>query len=215
VSDQLDAVIAVGTLAAAGAAAWGARAASKAASAAQRELAAQWQPLLIDVPLGNEGGQDRSLRLPNGQRIEIPAASAVLREGSAIVQVTQDADYVAVSFRNVGSGVARVVEASLFVENVETTSHSWVEQQFISPHEATRVVVSIPSTSERLGRFRECARQLGHGIGVGIAYTDLSGQSRGEVIFELEREIDRGWRVGYVVHHVLPAPLRKTMATEV
>src|SRR5690349_7450638 len=213
-SDFLEGLVAAGTLGAAVAAVLGLRAATATARTAQRELAAQWQPLLIDVPVGKEGVQDRSLRLPNGERIDIPEDAPVLREGSALVQVTRDADYIAVPFRNVGSGVARVTEATLFVENVETKSSAWAEQQLLPPREATRVIVSIPSDSERLGRFLECARQLGHGIGLGVTYTDLSGQSRGEVVFELEREIDRGWHVGNVVQHVLPVPLRETMARE-
>lgn len=37
--------------------------------------------------------------------------------------------------------------------------------------------------------------------------------SRGEVIFDLARELERGWFVEAVHQHVLPVPLRRLTAT--
>jgi hypothetical protein len=205
-------VISVGTLATAVAAVLGLRSAAANARTAQRALAAQWQPLLSDLPICEGLGQDRSLRLPGGKRITIPDAAPTPNLGEAIVQVTgDDGEYVSVPFRNVGAGVGRVVELSLYIGPTEAQCHWRVEQSFLAPGEATRGVVSLGSDSPVRQQFINRARQEGADIGFGVAYTDLSGKTRGEVIFGLSREEGRGWHISSTSHHVLPWPIKRAV----
>jgi hypothetical protein len=167
------------------------------------------QPLLLDVPLDETMPQDPSFRLPTGERIEIPAHADPLVKGSATVQSTGDAgDYVVVPFRNVGGGLAAVVEIDLFVKSSEAQAATRVEQQYLASGEATRAIAVLPRRSPARSAFIECSRPLGQGIALGVAYTDLAGTNRGEVVFHLAREIGKGWHVVDVDHHVLPGPLR-------
>lgn len=204
--------VAAGTLATAIAAVLGLRSAAANARIAQRALAAQWQPLLIDVPIREGLAQDRSLRLPSGLRITIPETTPTSNIGEGIVQVTSDhGEYAAVPFRNVGVGVGRIVELSLYLGAREVQCHWRVDQSFLAPGETTRGVVSLDPESPVRKQFIESARQQGDGIGVGVAYTDLSGKARGEVIFELSREDGYGWQVRSTTHHVLPWPIKKSV----
>jgi hypothetical protein len=210
--DVAEWAIAVGTLGTAVAAVLGLRSAVASARTAQHALAAQWQPLLIDVPIREDVAQDRSLRLPGGRRITIPDQASTPGVGEAIVQATGDhGEYLAIPFRNVGSGVGRIVELSLYLGPVETACHWRIEQSFLAPGESTRAVVTPRPDSPARAQFIDCARQGGSGISVGVAYSDLSGRTRGEVIFALSREENRGWHVEKTTHHVLPFPIRKTV----
>lgn len=164
-SDLLDALTALGTVAAAGAAALGLRAANRTAATAERQLAAQWQPLLVDVPNDRSRHQSRSIRLPNGQRVVLPERAGDVAVGDAIVQVTGDAgEYVVVNFRNIGGGAATILDVTLFVDRSQMGSSWRVEHPLLGTNESSRAVVALASDEPERGRFADCARRLGGGF---------------------------------------------------
>lgn len=90
----------------------------------------------------------------------------------------------------------------------EVDASAKCEQLLLASGERTRAVVVLAPDSPARGQFADCASRRGNGISFGVSYTDLSGKGRGEIIFELRRELDRGWQVSDVVHHILPTSLR-------
>ena len=212
------AVAAVGTAAAALlsvfaiiVAALAARASGRAATAAERQLAAQTMPVVVEVPRGFyfPEGKGEPLLFPDGEEM------TVLIEADAILEVDEFPLHArcSIPIQNIGSGIARVTRAYL---DFQTTTVEFLESGDAREHDErprarpthiwipaggrTRLMASVPKEDEANMKAIQWAIKWAIPsllfVEVRIRYSDASGTQSFATLLHLRRGLmGHGWQV--------------------
>lgn len=125
---------------------------------AQRQLAASYRPLLIDVvPSGPVSENDRVLIASQGRiNVEFPGGHTDGFDPRQIyVGLSGGRINIAVPLRNVGSGVAVVLPALIWVggQRIGTMEGCDVQSKLVPPGETTRVVCAPRLTQQEMADY--------------------------------------------------------------
>ncbi len=155
-----------------------AKASSRSAKAAERQVEAQMRPFLVDFPQQGLKKAGEEYQLPNGKWEQ--------REIEGQIKGSEEERWITVYFRNVGQGVALLEEVTICFDNCSWSfgRDDFTAKKAVPAGDTTVVGAMLDKDDQHADKFAEIFKSS-KGLSFSVTYTDFAGEQRSRVTADI------------------------------